>query len=50
VIRAQDITRTNTVSYEKIADAQLAYVSSGEATANTEMKTIPKLLDRYNPF
>ncbi len=50
VIRAQDITRTNTVSYEKIADAQLAYVSSGEATANTEMKAIPKLLDRYNPF
>ncbi len=50
VIRAQDITRTNTVSYEKIADAQLAYVSSGEATANTEMKAIPTLLDRYNPF
>jgi flagellar L-ring protein precursor FlgH len=50
VIRAQDITRTNTVSYEKIADAQIAYVSSGEATANTEMKPIPKLLDRYNPF
>ena len=50
VIRAQDVTRTNTVSYEKIADAQLAYVSSGEATANTEMNPIPKLLDRYNPF
>lgn len=50
VIRAQDVTRTNTVSYEKIADAQMAYVSSGEATANTEMKAIPKLLDRYNPF
>lgn len=50
VIRAQDITRTNTVSYEKIADAQIAYVSSGDATANTEMKAIPKLLDRYNPF
>jgi len=50
VIRAQDITRTNTVTYEKIADAQLAYVSSGEATSNTEMKVIPKLLDQYNPF
>lgn len=50
VIRAQDITRTNTVTYEKIADAQLAYVSSGDATANTELKAIPKLLDRYNPF
>lgn len=50
VIRAQDITRTNTVTYEKIADAQLSYVSSGEATSNTEMKAIPKILDRYNPF
>ena len=29
VIRAQDITRNNTVTYDKIADAQLAYVSSG---------------------
>lgn len=50
VIRAQDITRTNTVSYEKIADAQIAYVSSGDATAPTEMKAVPKLLDRLNPF
>lgn len=50
VIRAQDITRTNTVSYEKIADAQIAYVSSGEATAPAEMKAVPKLLDRFNPF
>ena len=50
VIRAQDVTRTNTVSYDKIADAQLAYVSSGEATSNTKMNTVPKLLDRYNPF
>ena len=50
VIRAQDITRTNTVTYEKIADAQIAYVSSGEATSAPEMKAVPKLLDRFNPF
>ena len=50
VIRAQDITRTNTVSYEKIADAQIAYVSSGDATSTPEMKAVPKLLDRFNPF
>lgn len=50
VVRAQDITRTNTVRYDKIADAQIAYVSNGDATAPTEMKAIPKLLDRYNPF
>jgi flagellar L-ring protein precursor FlgH len=50
VIRAQDITRTNTVSYEKIADAQIAYVSNGDATSAPDMKAVPKLLDRFNPF
>ncbi|MGB3625015.1 MAG: flagellar basal body L-ring protein FlgH, partial [Henriciella sp.] len=42
VIRSQDITRTNMVTYDKIADAQLAYVSSGEATAAVESGRVPK--------
>lgn len=50
VVRAQDITRTNTVSYDKIADAQLAYVNSGEATGATQRKLVPRLLDKYVPF
>lgn len=50
VIRSQDITRTNTVSYEKIADAQLAYVSSGEATAPVERRAGTKVLDAIIPF
>ncbi|MEQ9316092.1 MAG: flagellar basal body L-ring protein FlgH [Henriciella sp.] len=50
VIRSQDITRTNTVTYDKIADAQLAYVSSGEATAAIESGRVPKLLETIVPF
>ncbi len=50
VIRTQDITRTNTVSYEKIADAQLAYVSEGDTTGLAERGVVPKLLDRLLPF
>lgn len=50
VIRAQDITRTNTVSYEKIADAQLSYMSSGEASSPVERRAGSKLLDAIIPF
>ncbi|MEQ8557470.1 MAG: flagellar basal body L-ring protein FlgH [Henriciella sp.] len=50
VIRSQDITRTNTVTYEKIADAQLSYVSSGEATSPVERRAGTRVLDAINPF
>ena len=50
VVRAQDITRTNTVTYDKIADAQLAYVSRGEATGAIKRSLVPKALDKYVPF
>jgi len=50
VVRAQDITRTNTVTYDKIADAQLAYVNSGEATGATKRNFVPRVLDKYVPF
>lgn len=50
VIRAQDITRTNTVTYDKIADAQLSYVNEGDTTGPNGRKAIPKLLDKILPF
>ncbi len=50
VIRSQDITRTNMVTYDKIADAQLSYVSSGEATSPTQRRAGQKLLDTVVPF
>lgn len=50
VIRAQDITRTNTVTYEKIADARLSYISEGDTTAQGGRRAIPRVLDRVLPF
>ena len=50
VIRAQDITRTNTVSYEKIADANLSYLSRGEAMAGIKRGMVPKVLEKVLPF
>ncbi|MAB12252.1 flagellar basal body L-ring protein FlgH [Hyphomonas sp.] len=50
VIRAQDITRTNTVTYDKIADAQLSYVNQGDTTGLNGRKAVPKLLDKVLPF
>ena len=50
VIRAQDITRTNTVSYEKIADANLSYLSQGETMAGIKRGMVPKVLEKVLPF
>ncbi len=50
VIRAQDITRTNTVSYEKIADANLSYLSQGETMAGMKRGLVPRVLQTVLPF
>lgn len=50
VIRSQDITRTNTVTYEKIADAQISYLNSGDATSVPQQRFGQKVLDRVVPF
>lgn len=50
VIRAQDITRTNAVSYEKIADANLSYLSQGETMAGIKRGMVPKVLEKVLPF
>lgn len=50
VIRAQDITRMNAVTYDKIADAKLAYVSNGDAASAINRKAGTKIVDRVVPF
>lgn len=50
VIRAQDITRMNTVTYDKIADAKLAYLSNGDASSATNRKVGTKIIERVVPF
>jgi len=50
VIRVQDITRGNTISYDKIADARISYISTGAATGSVQRGIVPKVLDTVNPF
>lgn len=50
VIRVQDITRDNTVTYEKIAEAQISYISTGSATGSVNRGLVPKVLDKVLPF
>jgi flagellar L-ring protein precursor FlgH len=50
VVRAQDITRTNTVSYEKIAEADLSYLSMGDAASAAQRRPLARRIDRFVPF
>ena len=50
VIRSPDITRTNTVTYEKIADAQISYLNSGDATSVPQQRIGQKIIDKVVPF
>lgn len=50
IIRPQDILNDNTIAYDRIANAQISYVSAGPATGNVEQKFIPKIFDKYLPF
>jgi len=50
VVRTQDITRTNTVSYEKIAEANISYVSEGEAIGPVKRGAATRFLEWIVPF
>lgn len=50
VIRAQDITRTNMVTYDKIADAQLSYLNTGDASSVPGRRAGQKVVDTVVPF
>ncbi len=50
VIRVQDIARDNTISYEKIADARISYISTGTAAGAIQQGIVPKVIDKVNPF
>ena len=40
----------NTVTYDKIADAKLAYVSNGDAASAADRKVGTKIIDKIIPF
>ncbi|WP_114392731.1 flagellar basal body L-ring protein FlgH [Oleisolibacter albus] len=50
VIRPQDITTRNTVSYEKIAEARIAYGGRGQITDLQQPRVGQQVLDAILPF
>ncbi|PHS37762.1 MAG: flagellar basal body L-ring protein [Robiginitomaculum sp.] len=50
VIRIADISRLNTITYDKIADAKIFYGGKGQISRPTEEKTGDKLIRKILPF
>jgi flagellar L-ring protein precursor FlgH len=50
VVRREDISRTNVITYDKIAEARISYGGRGEITRVNGTRYGQKLLDLISPF
>lgn len=50
VVRREDISRTNVISYDKIAEARISYGGRGDITRVNRTRYGQKLLDLVSPF
>ncbi len=50
IIRTQDITRTNEITYDKIAEARITYGGRGVASSVQDQRYGQKILDKIIPF
>ncbi len=50
IVRAEDITRDNTISYEKIAEARISYGGRGRITEVQQPGWGQQLFDIFTPF
>lgn len=50
VVRPEDISRTNTIPHDRIADAQIGYVGRGALNRNVKPRAGNRLLDIIIPF
>lgn len=50
LVRVQDISRLNTITYDKIAEARIFYGGQGQITNSVKPKIGNKILDKIMPF
>ena len=50
IVRPEDITQENTVSYDKIAEARISYGGRGRITEVQQPGWGQQLIDMFNPF
>lgn len=50
IVRIADISRLNTITYDKIADAKIFYGGRGQVTRATEEKTGNRIISKILPF
>ena len=50
LVRTQDISRLNTITYDKIADARIYYGGQGQVTDNIRPRAGNKLISKILPF
>jgi flagellar L-ring protein FlgH len=50
IVRPQDISRENTISYDKIAEARISYGGRGRITEVQQPALLQQIYDRIKPF
>ena len=50
IVRPQDIDATNTVSSDRIANANIQYIGAGDIAASSKKGLFSKILDNINPL
>ena len=50
IVRPQDIDATNTVSSDRIANANIQYIGAGDIAASSKKGLFSKILDNVNPL
>jgi flagellar L-ring protein precursor FlgH len=50
IIRPRDISRNNTIAYDKVAEARVSYGGRGRVMEVQQPAVLQQIYDRYKPF